>query len=429
MRLRFFTCFFLFGAFGGLLPAVNLAAGQDIVRLKLQSAGWSERIGYYTPQRIELAAPRPASIQRIPDGIANARYGVLPFQGAANAPPITILLDESPGRAPRLLVDSNGNHDLTDDPPAEWSEKKAEGTDRRALVHFTGHVELPLHAAPGEPKVRLGLYRFDPSDPAHLQHADALFCYADYGFDGVVTLGGATYRAALSDDSATGVLRAAADTPAPTCSLLLDLNSDGRFAPDTERFDLRKPLEFLGGLFEIAQLAPSGDQFTLVTRRAISKSTPVAPELGVASKFEARTLDGKAVRFPEDYKGKLVLLDFWATWCRPCVAEVPTVVSAHERFHEKGFTVLGISLDGQATIGKLAGFTSEHKMNWPHVCEGQGWNSRLAQLYGVRSIPRAFLVDGDTGAILAAGSDVRGPNLLRSIEAALSRRSPAGNAP
>lgn len=429
MRLRTVTHLLLVSALGGGLPAINPAAGQDVVRLKLQPAGWSERIGHYTPQRVELAVARPESIQRIPDGIANARYGVLPFQGAATAPSIAVLLDESPGRAPRLLIDANGNRDLTDDAPAEWREKKAAGADRRELVHFTGHVELPLRAAPGEPRVRLGLYRFDPSDPAHRPHADALFCYADYGFDGVITLGGAAYRAALADDSATGVLRAAADSPTATCSLLIDLDSDGRFTPGTERFDLRKPLEFLGGLFEVAQLSPGGEQFTLVTRRPATKTVAAAPALGVASKFEARTLDGKPLRFPEDYKGKLVLLDFWATWCRPCLAEVPTLVQAYEKFHEKGFTILGISLDGQATIEKLPAFADQRKMNWSHVCDGKGWNSPLAQLYGVRSIPRAFLVDGDTGAIIATGADVRGANLLRSIEAAMSRRSQAGDAP
>src|SRR5262245_34264432 len=84
------------------LLLVGRAHAQEIVRLKLQPAGWSERVGYYTPQRIELSASRPESIRRMPEGITGARYGMLPFRGQAGSAAIAVVLDETPDRSPRL---------------------------------------------------------------------------------------------------------------------------------------------------------------------------------------------------------------------------------------------------------------------------------------------------------------------------------------
>ena len=141
-----------------------------------------------------------------------------------------------------------------------------------------------------------------------------------------------------------------------------------------------------------------------------------------APAFEAKTVDSKAVKFPEDYKGKVVLLDFWAMWCGPCRAELPNVVSAYEQFHSKGFDVLGISLDQPQQGPKLLKFLKENKMNWPQVYDGKYWKAELAVKYGIHSIPRPILVDGDTGMILAEGPEARGPKLSTAVEKALSNK-------
>lgn len=138
-----------------------------------------------------------------------------------------------------------------------------------------------------------------------------------------------------------------------------------------------------------------------------------------AAAFEAVSTTGAKVNFPADFKGKIVMLDFWATWCGPCIAEVPNLTKVYTDLKPKGFEVLGISLDSERTKDKLAVFTQEKGMTWTQICDGKGWDAELGRLYGVRAIPSCFLVDGTTGKLLAKGTELRGASLRPTIEKAL----------
>ena len=138
--------------------------------------------------------------------------------------------------------------------------------------------------------------------------------------------------------------------------------------------------------------------------------------------FRANALDGKPVNFPGDYKGKIVMLDFWATWCGPCMAEAPHVVAAYKQYHSKGLEILGVSLDQSNSANRVKQVTAKEGMTWRQIYDGKFWDARIAVLYVIRSIPSAYLVDGDTGEILAAGNSLRGDNLAKSIEKALKKK-------
>ena len=122
-------------------------------------------------------------------------------------------------------------------------------------------------------------------------------------------------------------------------------------------------------------------------------------------------LEGKPVSLA-DYRGKLVLLDFWATWCGPCIAELPNVKEVYEKYHDKGFEIIGISLDtDEAALRK---FIRENQLPWRQVFDGKRWETPLVQQYGVRGIPAQFLMDRE-GRVISVKA--RGERLGDLVEA------------
>jgi thiol-disulfide isomerase/thioredoxin len=131
--------------------------------------------------------------------------------------------------------------------------------------------------------------------------------------------------------------------------------------------------------------------------------------------FAVTGLDGQPLDLAS-YKGKVVLIDFWATWCGPCVAELPNVIAAYGKYHAKGFEIVGISLDKDRAV--LEAFLKEKHMTWAQYFDGLGWENKVSTKYGIESIPATYLLDGD-GKIVA--KDLRGPALDQKLASLLAK--------
>lgn len=148
-----------------------------------------------------------------------------------------------------------------------------------------------------------------------------------------------------------------------------------------------------------------GDSFAGTLRRLSLPGHPM--------EITGTLLNGK----PFDQKslvGKVVLIDFWATWCGPCVAEIPNVLQQYEKYHDKGFEVIGISLDQDREA--LEKFVAEQKVPWPILFEkpeGDGWQHPLSTFYGISGIPTVILIGRDGNVITL---NARGEKLGQQLD-------------
>ncbi|MFD1144342.1 redoxin domain-containing protein [Larkinella insperata] len=138
----------------------------------------------------------------------------------------------------------------------------------------------------------------------------------------------------------------------------------------------------------------------------------------IAPDFTQKTADGKEIKL-SDFRGKYVLIDFWASWCGPCRAENPNVVAAYQSYKDKGFDIVGVSLDNPAQKGAWLKAIEKDQLTWTQVSDLKGWNNAAAKLYGIRAIPANFLID-PSGKIIAR--DLRGKALPEQLNLVLQNK-------
>ncbi|MBU6174184.1 MAG: TlpA family protein disulfide reductase, partial [Planctomycetes bacterium] len=341
---------------------VSEKSASETVTEKFFSEGVTARVGGYRPLR--AAMDQEATIvSKAPEGLKAPKYGYIP----AGDKKFAFLLDEPEDDEAKLYIDSNGDGDLTNDPATQWK-----GEARGEFKQYSGRGSVQLTP---DRTGALGLYRFDPKDPSRAALAKTLMFYTDYGTEYSFQLDGKPFTTFVS-----GALTGSESLP-------VDRDGNGKYSRRFESVRLGKPFNFTGSTYVFSL---SEGRLALQKSAEPMELQPLPPNLVVGQKalsFKAKTMKGEEIEFPAGYRGKLVMLDFWATWCGPCVGEVPHMKEAYAEYRDKGFEILGISFDQENMEEKVNNFLQSKEIGWNQVYEGKGWETTLGSMHDVSAIP------------------------------------------
>ncbi|MDR0543071.1 MAG: TlpA family protein disulfide reductase, partial [Dysgonamonadaceae bacterium] len=169
-------------------------------------------------------------------------------------------------------------------------------------------------------------------------------------------------------------------------------------------FDLKKTAALYNSLSQKIKNTEMGQAMEMEIQSALNTSID-----SKAPDFTQNNVSGEPVKL-SDFKGKYVLIDFWASWCGPCRQENPNVVRAYNAYKDKNFTILGVSLDENRYAWQNA--IQKDGLTWTHVSDLKGWRNAVAALFGVKSIPQNFLIDPN-GIIIE--KNLRGEALQQTL--------------
>ena len=385
----------------GLLLSIS-SRGGHAAEPKIQSrffkADFVKQAKGYRPLRASFGS-KLDTVKVMPEDLEEPKVGEFSFGDRS----WLFVIDEPKDQPARLFVDTNGDGDLTNDPEPEYSLDEERGS-----VSHKGYAKLQWDQ---DQLVQIGMYRFDPAKQNRESLKNAIMYYADFGYVHTLTMDGKTYT-----EVSTG----------PTSSrqgFRVDRDGNDDIHQKLEVIRVGTPFNFTGTTYV---LSLTNGKLSIDEASEPIEKTPLPLDLSVgqpAVEFSSKTMEGKEVNFPSDYKGKIVLLDFWATWCGPCIGEFPHLKEAQDEWGDKGFSILSVNLDREGRGDRLKETMERHEVQWDLIYEGEAIGGRLASIYDITSIPFVLLVDGDTGKIMATRRQLRGARLSESIAKALGEKS------
>ncbi len=385
--------------------------------------GTLETFGYTRMQTARMSTRKPPGVTKEPVYANPPLYVVLSF---GDRPlPVVVVLDESDEQA-TLYVDANANGDLTDDAKPALREKTVQPEERARLMkvwihyHFIG--QAPAAYADGVADtlgVRFMVYGKICRDRNNVP--PDLVYWRDYYRTGNVTLAGKTYCVGLVDDNSDGRY----DSPPDSArafkgdTIFVDRDGNGRFDRALEGFSVREPFNVDGVTYEVREIDPRGASLAVVNSDRDVPPRVAAKRLQAGEAAPDFEIPG--VGRLSGLRGKVVLIDFWATWCIPCRAELPNVHRVYDRHRRDGFEVVSVSIDEAADAAKLAAAVTEERITWPSVHDV---TRRVRTAYAVTAVPATFLIASD-GRI--AATDVTGATLETAVASATAGRRRFGD--
>ncbi len=381
----------------GLVACQGASAQTNTVDVTFIGSGVTERVGGYRPHRAEMNQDADI-VSKVPEDLQAPKFGKFTI-GKQNW---VFILDEPEEGDARLFIDTNGDGDLTNDPEVTWTAQTNSG---QTMYQGKGQIDV------GDGNLgTLGLYRFDPSDERRASLKNTLMYYFDYGYEISFKLDGQEFSSYVA-----GSLEDASVLP-------IDRDGNGKISNNFERTKIGEPFNFTGTPY---QFSMTDGQINLEEADVELAQLAMPPDLSLgkqALEFTATTMEGAEIEFPSHFAGKLVMLDFWATWCGPCIAEIPHMKQAYKDWNEAGFEILGISFDAEGASEKVSKFLEDRELTWPQIYEGKAWETELGKMHDVSGIPFVLLIDGDTGEILGTARQLRGDGLSEFIGTQLRKK-------
>lgn len=384
--------------------------------------GARAHINSWLPWSVPVLQEKPASVTKVPTDFTApvfVEFGFGTFDGPQekDRPKVAAIIDEE---RRRCIIDTNRDGDLTNDIPCDWTVLSRERNDHKGyyLAHEIG-AQIAISAEKGAPQESVKINFLDRSVREDFKHVDLS---RDYATEGTVQLGGKAYHILLDDAVVCGDFRGWRGKEQTGISLRIDKNGNWRFEHRGEEYDIESPFTVNGVSYKVAQINAEGTELTLEVVASAGPEELSPPDLTAGQQivhFELHALDGALIRFPEDYAGKVVLLDFWASWCGPCVRGIPFMRDAYERYHGDGFEILSVAIDEPRTQPKLAALREQLSLPWRQANDSGGWKGDIISRFAPEGIPAGYLVDGSTGMIISSYDSVRGDRLQWHLERAL----------
>jgi peroxiredoxin len=331
-------------------------------------------------------------------------YGQVVIGNSPTKQNIAVVIDEAEDKSPRIYIDANNNLNLTDDGSAEWKMGKEGQLHRDAVIKATfvvdgGAREIDLPYA-------VSRFRDEKRNQTRIVFQPL------YGRTGALKLGDKTYSVALQSFNKQGLY-----SKPDEITIGVDRNQDGRIDKSLLSAEIfwggaggGKPFNVDGESYRIAGASDLGDKVFLEVSPLKVEPKLYINEGGSAPDFSFQTLDGKRMKL-SDLKGKVVLLDFWATWCGPCRNVLPIIKRAYDQSGRSRFEVIGISLDGgestKTARSDVEKFIEEQQIKWPIAFDNNGWDNAVAIKYNMTNIPIHILIDkgGMIRIISGSGSE------------------------